>query len=299
MSVDGPNGVPLQAQCEVVVHDGRRLAVEVSGAPNGAPVFLLHGTPGSRNGPKPRSSVLYRQGIRLICYDRPGYGGSTRFADRRVVDAARDIGSVADALNLDRFSVVGRSGGGPHALACAALLPDRVDRVAVLVGLAPSNAPGLNWYEGMSEGNARSHSTARRSTAELMRSMTALAAQTAADPESLIEELSTQMSEPDLRFMRSVMYRRLLSASYAEALRVGPYGWIDDVLAFRYDWGFELGAIARPVRLWHGAEDTFSPASHSRWLADRIPAAEVHVQNNAAHFAAVEVLPRILAWLTA
>jgi pimeloyl-ACP methyl ester carboxylesterase len=132
-----------------------------------------------------------------------------------------------------------------------------------------------------------------------MREMIALAVRTAADPESLIDRLRDQASEPDLRFMQSVMYRRLLSASYAEALRVGPYGWIDDIMAFRGDWGFALDRIVPPVRLWHGADDTFSPASHSRWLADRIPRAEVHVQHGAAHFAAVEVLPRILAWLTA
>ncbi|MEV4350737.1 alpha/beta hydrolase [Actinoplanes sp. NPDC049596] len=279
--------------------DGRVLTTEVTGAHHGTPVFLLHGTPGSSAGPKPRSSVLYRQGVRLICYNRPGYAGSTRMPGRRVADAARDVEAVADELGIERFSVVGRSGGGPHALACAALLPRRVVRAAVLVGLAPANAAGLDWYEGMSQENARNHATAERGDARFMREMLALAVRTAADPESLIEELRTQAAEPDLRFMQSVMYRRMLSASYAEALRVGPYGWIDDVLAFRGDWGFTLDRIVPPVRLWHGADDTFSPASHSRWLADRIPGAEVHVQYGAAHFGAVEVLPRILAWLTA
>ena len=105
----------------MVVGNRRLLTIDVSGAPDGAPVFLLHGTPGSRNGPKPRSSVLYRLGVRLICYDRPGYGGSSRVPDRRVADAARDVEMIADKLKLGRFAVVGRSGGGPHALACSAL----------------------------------------------------------------------------------------------------------------------------------------------------------------------------------
>ncbi|GAA2613851.1 alpha/beta fold hydrolase [Paractinoplanes durhamensis] len=278
--------------------DDRVLAVAVSGAPDGRPVFLLHGSPGSRSGPKPRSSVLYRQGVRLICYDRPGYGSSTRMPDRRVADAARDVQAIADHLGIDRFAVVGRSGGGPHALACAALLPDRVVRTAVLVGLAPTDAAGLDWYRGMSEANVQAHTIARRDTLQLMHQMRELAAQTAADPESLIESLRTQASAPDLRFMQSVIYRRMLANSYADAFRVGPYGWLDDILAFRGEWGFELDTIDRPVRLWHGAHDTFSPASHSRWLAQRIPRAEVHVQYGAAHFAAMEVLPRILAWLT-
>ena len=283
---------------EVGVGD-RVLAVEVSGALDGLPVFLLHGTPGSRSGPRPRTSVLYRQGIRLISYDRPGYGGSTRMQNRRVADAAADVAAIADRLGLGPFAVVGRSGGGPHALACAALLPHRVARVAVLVGLAPWNADDLDWYEGMAEANARKHVTADRGTADLMHEIRALAEQTAAEPESLIEELRTQMSEPDLRFMQNVTYRRMLVKSYAEALRVGPYGWLDDILAFRGEWGFALDTIEPPVRLWHGAHDTFSPASHTRWLAQRIPRAEVHVQHDAAHFGALEVLPRILTWLTA
>ncbi len=99
--------------------------------------------------------------------------------------------------------------------------------------------------------------------------------------------------------MQSVMYRRMFSASYREALRGGPYGWIDDVLAFRTEWGFELDDIPGRVHLWHGAQDTFSPVGHSLWMASRIRQAEVQVERNAAHFTAVEILPRVLSWLTA
>ncbi|GAB3901332.1 hypothetical protein GCM10027612_64540 [Microbispora bryophytorum subsp. camponoti] len=116
----------------------RRLAVAQRGKIHGGrPVFLLHGTPGSRIGPLPREGLLYRLGVRLITYDRPGYGGSDRHEGRSVGDVAADVAAIADHLGLDRFAVVGRSGGGPHALACAALIPHRVTRAAVLVGLAP------------------------------------------------------------------------------------------------------------------------------------------------------------------
>ncbi|MCG6500466.1 alpha/beta fold hydrolase, partial [Kitasatospora sp. A2-31] len=128
--------------------DGRALAVETVGDPRGRPVFLLHGTPGSRVGPHPRTSVLYRLGIRLVSFDRPGYGDSARLPGRRVSAAAADVRTIADELGIDRFAVLGRSGGGPHALACAALLPERVTRVALLVSLAPRNAAGLDWYGG-------------------------------------------------------------------------------------------------------------------------------------------------------
>uniref|UniRef100_UPI0013B3CC93 alpha/beta fold hydrolase n=1 Tax=Nonomuraea lactucae TaxID=2249762 RepID=UPI0013B3CC93 len=121
---------------EMVTPDGRKLAVEDRGNPEGTPVFLLHGTPGSRFGPSPRAGVLYRLGIRLITFDRPGYGHSDRRRGRSVSDVASDVAAIAGALGIGSFAVVGRSGGAPHALACAALLPGLVTRAAALVGLA-------------------------------------------------------------------------------------------------------------------------------------------------------------------
>ncbi|MET7750824.1 alpha/beta hydrolase [Micromonospora sp. NPDC005367] len=286
------------AQHTVVTRDGRRLAVETSGAPDGLAVFLLHGTPGSRSGPRPRPVVLYRLGVHLICYDRPGYGDSDRHEGRRVADTAADVAAIADAFGIDRFALVGRSGGGPHALACAALLPDRVTRAAVLVGLAPADAPDLDWYGGMTDENVDEHTLGDADTAELRDMLTVRAKDVQRDPMTLLEFLRPQLTEPDIRVVDDVVIRRLLTDMYAEALRHGPEGWIDDVLAVHRSWGFDLGAIRLPVRLWHGEQDRFSPVSHSRWLAARIPTAEVQVQPGAAHFGAVEILPQTLAWLT-
>jgi len=292
----------LSAQPErqeyVVVNEQRSLSVDVAGAEHGWPVFLMHGTPGSRSGPRPRSSVLYRLGIRLISYDRPGYGGSMRHPGRRVSDAALDVAAIADHLGIKTFSVIGRSGGGPHALACAALLPDRVLRAAVLVGLAPSDAVGLDWFGGMTESNQRAFGTAEHDAMILAEQLRLRAERANDDPGSLLKFLIQQMTEADRRVVSGVPIRRLLTDSYAEALRGGPDGWIDDVLALRADWGFTLTEIHMPVRLWHGADDNFAPASHSRWLAAQIPGAQVEVQRHTAHFGAVEVLPEILAWLT-
>jgi pimeloyl-ACP methyl ester carboxylesterase len=224
---------------------------------------------------------------------------SSRAEGRTVAHAARDVAAIADALGLDRFAVVGRSGGGPHALACAALLPDRVVRTAVLVSVAPADAPGLDWFGGMTDDNVSEYTTADYDAPALKEHLRLRAHRTLDNPTSLIDLLMTQMADPDKQVVKDVSIRRLLAETYAEALRDGPYGWIDDVLALRSDWGFQLDHIGGPVRLWHGADDTFSPVSHTRWLARRIAGAQLQVQSGAAHFGAMEILPEILGWLAA
>jgi pimeloyl-ACP methyl ester carboxylesterase len=253
--------------------DGRRLRYDVAGA--GAPVFLLHGTPGSRLGPRPRDSVLYRLGVRLISYDRPGYGGSGRDPGRSVASCAADIAAIADDLGLGTFAVAGRSGGGPHAMAAAALLPARVTRAAVEFG------------------------NARTDELKLVESLRLRADRTRRSPASLLEALRGQITPPDRRVVRDVTFERLLLETYAEAMRPGPWGWIDDNLALNRDWGFRLSEIGQRVRLWHGADDNVVPASHTRWLAERIPRAEFEIQTETAHFGAMEILPDILSWLAA
>jgi pimeloyl-ACP methyl ester carboxylesterase len=277
-------------------HGDHKIAFDVYGAAHGYPVFMMHGTPGSRNGPIPRTSVLYRQGIMLICYDRPGYGESSRKPGRSVADAARDVVAIADELGLtDKFGIVGRSGGGPHALACGALLPDRVSKVAVLVSIAPTDAQDLDWFAGMTPSNIREYGRANDDPGDLTAELTSRTQKIQNNPEFLLDFLEPELTAPDRRIVEDLGIRELLTTAYAEALRYGANGWIDDVLAFRRRWGFELGDIKVPVLLWHGSEDTFSPVAHTRWLASQIPDAEVEVQPGAAHFDAVEVLPRVLA----
>jgi pimeloyl-ACP methyl ester carboxylesterase len=262
------------------------------------PVFLLHGTPGSRLGPHPRGAVLHRLGVQLIAFDRPGYGESDRHEGRRVADAATDVLAIADAYGLDKFAVVGRSGGGPHALACAALLPDRLTKVAVLVGIAPRGAEGLDWYDGMTESNVVEYAAAANGYAGVAAITEAAANAVRADPASLLRSLQANLPSPDQRVVTDRGIRSMLLDTYAEALRTSAYGWIDDALAFYSSWGFEPAAVATPVLLWHGASDNLSPVSHARWLADRIPNAAVVVQAGAAHFGALDVLPDILRWLS-
>jgi pimeloyl-ACP methyl ester carboxylesterase len=277
--------------------DGRRLAVNVSGHPTGNPVFMLHGTPGSRVGPFPKSRVLYELGVRLISFDRPGYGGSDRMASRQVADVVPDVVAIADALQLDRFAVLGRSGGGPHALACAALLPDRVTRAGVLVSIAPQKAEGLDWFAGMAESNVREFTTAAAAPESLIETLAETAAKIKADPLSHVATLGPGLPEADRRVVADTGIRTLLARNFAEALRTSAAGWIDDALAFCSPWGFDLSDIRVPVLLWHGEDDVFSPAAHARWMAGQIPTAELWVRPDTAHFGALEMVPDVLSWL--
>ncbi|WP_328321704.1 alpha/beta fold hydrolase [Streptomyces sp. NBC_00388] len=277
--------------------DGRHLTVERLGDPRGRPVFLLHGTPGSRLGPAPRGMVLYQRRTQLIAFDRPGYGGSDRLAGRSVADVAQDVRAIADALGLEKFAVAGRSGGAPHALACAALLPDRVTRAAALVTLAPRDAVGLDWFDGMAASNVREYTSASDDPDGLAARLIPRSAEIRKNPVRLLDQLFSDLTDSDRRVVNDAGVRAMLLRNYQEALRTSPYGWIDDALAFSRPWGFDPAAIRTPIMLWHGVKDVFSPVGHSRWLARRIPGATAVLEPAAAHFDALHALPRILTWL--
>jgi pimeloyl-ACP methyl ester carboxylesterase len=279
--------------------DGRRLAVNLSGDPGGDPVFYLHGTPGSRVGPRPTDQELKDRHVWLIGFDRPGYGRSDRKESRTVADVAPDVEAIADSLGLERFAVLGRSGGGPHALACAALLPKRVTRAAALVSLAPWEAPGLDWFRGMAQSNVDAYTIAAEDPEALSVRLIRATQEITADPKSHIAVLTPEMPEADRRIVADEHIRTLLAQNFFEGLRISAEGWIDDVLAFCSPWEFDVSKIKAEIYLWHGGRDVFSPASHTKWLADRIPRAKVKFAPDRAHFGALEVVPDVLSWLSA
>ncbi|GGP50151.1 hypothetical protein GCM10010278_28880 [Streptomyces melanogenes] len=277
--------------------DGRHLTVERFGDPRGRPVFLLHGTPGSRLGPAPRGMVLYQRRMQLIAYDRPGYGGSDRLEGRSVADVVQDVKAIADSYGLERFAVVGRSGGAPHALACAALMPERVTRTAALVTLAPRDAAGLDWFDGMTAYNVEEFTTASVNPEEFAARLIPRSDEIRRNPIQLLDELRRDLTHADRMVVKDAGVRSMLLRNYQEALRTSAYGWIDDALAFCSPWGFDPADIAGEVLLWHGVKDVFSPVGHSRWLAERIPGATAVLEPAAAHFDALHALPDILTWL--
>jgi pimeloyl-ACP methyl ester carboxylesterase len=282
----------------VFAADGRRLVYRTIGDRGGTPVFCMHGTPGSRLGPYPRSILLHHLGVRLIAYDRPGYGGSDRLPLRRVEHAASDVETIADALGLDTFAIVGRSGGGPHALACAARLAHRVSRVVVLVGLAPRHAEGLDWFSGMTASNVRDYSIAESGVRALAQAIEAAAEQIRNDPAHLLKTLGPELPSADWRVMADSGIRVGMRLAFAEALRASGGGWVDDARSFTQEWGFDPAEITTETLLWHGEDDVFSPVDHTRWLARRIPGAIEWIEPGAAHFSAFDALLEVLPWLT-
>jgi pimeloyl-ACP methyl ester carboxylesterase len=266
--------------------DGRALAYAQIGDPEGAPVFVLHGTPGSRlNGRHPDPSRVAEAGLWVITYDRPGNGRSTRHPGRDVVDCVADIAAIADALGIERFVVTGGSGGGPHALAAAARLPDRVIRAECNVGPAPYDAPDLDWFAGMDAENVKELGWALEGEKTLVRELKRQAdeklSQLEEDPARLLGEF--ELSEADRRVLEDQVVRERMRKSFREALASGVWGWVDDDLAFVKPWGFEVEEIRVPVQVRYGAGDVLVPAGHGEWLARHVPNANVIVDHEAGH----------------
>jgi pimeloyl-ACP methyl ester carboxylesterase len=285
---------------QVATPDGRTLRVDEAGDPSGPPILVCNGTPGGALIYPPVAEDAARRGARVLSYARPGYAGSSPHPGRTVADGARDVEAIADALGLESLVVWGASGGGPHALACAALLGGRVAAVASLASVAPWNADGLDWLAGMGEDNEAEFAAARRG-ADALRPMLEewAGAMLAADPESQADSIRSLLSPVDAGVLTGEL-AEFFAASGVDALGEGVEGWVEDDLAFLAPWGFALEAIEVPVLLWQGMEDRFVPPRHGEWLARRIPGVEAHISPEDGHLTLVERrLPGVHEWLLA
>lgn len=280
--------------------DGRVLAVMEGGDPAGPAVVVHHGTPMSRLLYGPNVADAEVRGLRLIGYDRPGYGDSTPQPGRTVADAATDVATIADALGIDRFATWGISGGGPHALACAALLPERVVAAASLAAAAPYEAEGLDFVDGMGEGNVKEFGLILEGREKLEPFLCAERdALLAAGQEGLAEGMRTLLTPVDAAAFTGETAEFLF-----ESLRVGSAeridGWLDDDLAFVKPWGCSVEQISVPVLLWQGAEDRFVPLAHGEWLASRIPTCQAHLSPEDGHITLlVRRVGEVHEWLAA
>jgi pimeloyl-ACP methyl ester carboxylesterase len=282
----------------VVTADGRGLLLREWGSLDGSPVIAHHGTPSCRLDRPGSEADDGRTGVRVISFDRPGYGGSPPRPGRNVGAAAEDVAAIADALGLDRFAVYGVSGGGPHALACAALLGERVTRVAVSGSVAPADDPELDWFSDMHPLSVPEFRAAMQGRAELEPLVRPYVAALREDPHAASDAWLDGLPASDRRILLDPARRELDAIAEVEANRQAGEGWIDDDLALVRPWGFELESIAVPVRLWHGEADILIPPAHSRRLARRIPAAELVLVPGAGHWLDADH-PDMLAWLSA
>ena len=284
----------------IATAEGRTLAVHSDGDPAGFPVVMHHGTPSSGLLYERHVELAHEQGIRLVGYDRPGYGGSAREPGRSVSDCAADVDAIADALRLDRFATWGISGGGPHALACAALCDRRLVAAASLAAVAPQDAEGLDWLAGMGDENHVEFGHAAAGEEQLRTYLAAEAEEIrAAGPERLVAVMETLLGPEDRAVLSGAFVEYLLKAD-RHALADGVDGWVDDDLAFLAPWGFELSSIDRPVLLLHGDDDRFVPVAHGRWLADHIPGVEARIDAADGHLTLIERrLREVNEWLLA
>jgi pimeloyl-ACP methyl ester carboxylesterase len=276
--------------------DGRRLELHEAGDPGGFPVIVHHGTPGS--------GVLYDRwesdGVRLIGFDRAGYGGSSRDPGRAVAAVAADVEAIADALELERFATWGISGGGPHALACAALCGERLTAAASLAGVAPWGVEGLDWLDGMGEDNVKEFELVlageealrppiERDRAELLQ----------ATPEGLREAFDTLLGDADRAAVTGAL-ATWMHDCMTHGIRDTGDGWIDDNLAFVASWGFDPAAVDRAVLIVQGGDDRFVPNAHGEWLAARVPGCEARLDDAHGHLTILEdLVPDVHAWLLA
>jgi pimeloyl-ACP methyl ester carboxylesterase len=281
---------------DVRTADGRILHLYEAGDPHGELVVVHHGTPCSGILAAWWAGDALARGIRLVGYDRPGYGGSDRHPGRSVADAAGDCAAIADAYGAPRFRTWGVSGGGPHALACAALLPDRIVSAATLASVAPFTAD-LDWYAGMGQDNLDEFAAAVAGEPALRPYLAQASANAvAADPAGLVDVLASLLPPVDLAALRgelgSFMYDWL-----AAGQRNGYLGWLDDDLAFVRDWGFDLAAIGVPVLVVQGRHDLMVPFAHGQWLAARVPGAEPRLSDQDGHLTLIADLGPVHQWL--
>ena len=273
----------MQEPTPVTTSDGRTITVREGGDPAGVPVLIHNGTPASSLLYGPHLEDAAERGIRLFSYDRPGYGASTRLPGRRIADCAADVAAVCDALGVGRLCVWGISGGGPHALATAALLPNRVAAVASIASIAPLDAEGLDFTAGMGELNAHGFEMIQRGE-ESHRAQHELEVASLRDvtPEGLIEAWRTVLGPADLELLSTELAAFGIESMYA-GFTQGTDGWFDDDLVFVNPWGFDLASIRVPALVVHGEQDRFVPFSHGVWLAEHVPGAEAWLTAEDGH----------------
>ncbi len=263
--------------------DGRELGYDEHGPPSGRPVLLFHGTPGSRYGWHlfGTEALARRLNTRVISPDRPGVGLSDFQPGRRISDWPADVVALADGLGLGRFAVLGYSGGGPYALACALQIPEHLSAASIVGGAGPYDALAATAGVAQSIVLLARLAHDRPQSAEMVLGL--LGALTQRAPDWLIAQAMAVLPQPDRQLLERPRLRKGLIATFREAVRQGPHGVSVDMALMAGPWGFDPSAVAMPVRIWHGEADRFASAAMARNLAHALPQGQARLYPGEGH----------------
>lgn len=270
---------------DMTLEDGRILHAYDTGAEGSLPIFWHHGTPNLGEPPQPLYATAAELGLRWLSYDRPGYGGSSPHAGRTIASGAHDAAAIADALGIEKFAVMGHSGGASHAVGCGAVLPERVMGVIGVSTLAPFDAENLDWFGGMlasGVGSLRAATEGREAKAKY---------------ESSGAEYDPEFIPADWEALNGAW--SWLGRMAGAGMKAGPWGLIDDDIAYVSPWGCDPRRIAAPILLVHGGADRIAPSSHGTWLYERCATAELWLLPHDGHISALSAAPDALRWLRA
>jgi len=263
--------------------DGRVLDVYVEGPDSAVPLLFHNGTPSTGLLYAPFVEATLQRGLRMVSFSRAGYGTSTRNPGRSVAAVVPDVAAVLDRIGAARFYTLGWSGGGPHALACAALLPERLIAAATVGGIAPYDADGLDWMAGMGQENIAGFSAALAGDEALRTALETIGPSFASvTGDEVAARLGDLVSDVDRSAINGDA-ANWLAEVFRGSVRNGLWGWHDDELAFVKPWGFEVAHVTLPVAIWQGLQDRFTPYAHGEWLAAHIPTAHPHLLASQGH----------------
>lgn len=279
----------------ITTPDGRRLEVQIAGPEQGAVLLFHHGTPGAGLPSPELVAAATERNLRYVSAARPGYAASTRRPGRAVVDVAEDAVAVLDHLGVERLYTLGWSGGGPHTMACAALLVGRVIAAATVGSVAPYDGPGLDFLAGMGRENIEEFGAALAGSAELTALLDGWAPELGALTGEQIADALGDLIPPVDREALTGDFAETLAADIRHSLEQGIWGWHDDDLAFTRPWGFDLASIRVPLTIWQGGQDRMVPFAHGAWLAARVPGVNAHLLPEHGHLSlAVSSIGQIL-----
>ena len=269
---------------QVILTDGRELAYSDIGEPDWPCVMFFGGAPTSRLRQRYLESDFLHANVRVVSPERPGYGRSSPQARRSMIDWCSDVAALADGLELDRFLVAGHSSGGPYAVACAALLPERVSAGVILAGVTDMGWPGA-WkgYNDM-EGELMRISDEETAIAWCVERF-------GEDGSGFFGAANFKLAEPDEAFFTDEKIARKLASARAEAFRQGVIGYAQDIVIQGQPWPFDPSAIGVPIDVVHGDSDAVVPLAHSRHTAELIPGANLRVLPGHGHFTILAELP--------